>query len=345
MGTPHPPSEKELGKEQHAPTISTFVYDKYDNRHHDLFMRTWSKFIATGEAQPIDAEQLRRTYENNPSGASVLAVAELDGNWVGSASAIASTVIHSDGTCERSLQISDVMVDDAAQGKGIGWKLLVSLTSFLAESDELVYTFPNSRSIGLFLKQDYQELRRIPSVVGFIGIDAVLSLLSFSRSSVTRQISLRETCSIADQLLTVERSQACLKKDGAYIDWRYSMIRNEANYRFMVSETPSGEILALNVVCPYKFKGIPFMVVLDAISGKPHHKLRQSLAQTALSERYPFSLFHRDNHTPHSTPLVACGVPIYFDPRPYRLLTPPSDTHSAELFSNCRFTAGDGMGF
>ena len=299
-------------------------------------MRCWSQHIRTGTGKQVSAEQHRRVYETNPSGKSLITVARLEDRWVGAVSAIPTNLVRN-SSVRTSLQIGDFMVDAEQQGQGIGFRMLEDLTRCLAQSDRRVYTFPNSRSIGLFLKQGYRELKRLPSTL--FGLVPGLPLLK--RGVHSEDLVLADAAAVADKLARAGTLPTSLLKDGAYLRWRYSEIRAPAQYRFTVIRPRSGQGEQLLVSTRYRFKGIPFVVLLDVIPRKRHERI----SLTHLSGGWSLGFGHRERDLADFRPRAGIEASDRFDPRPMRLLVPPQDDGSAELFSECYFTTADSMGF
>lgn len=317
-------------------TISSCLYETYDSRHHNLYVRCWSQHIRAGTGKQVKAEQHRHQYAFNPFGRSFVTVARTGDRWVGAISAIPTRLIRG-SIVQEAFQIGDFMVDAEKQGQGIGFRILKDLTRCLAGSGRPVYTFPNSRSIGLFLKQGYRELRRLPSTL-FAIVPGVQFL---KRDAHAEDVPLGDAAALADKLALTDSQPMCLLKDGAYLRWRYAGIRDPSAYRFTVMTPQSGTDEQLLVSTRYRFKGMPFLVLLDVIPRKRH----ESIGLTHLQGGLSLGFGHRERDLADFRPRVRMDVPGRFDPRPMRLLVPPNDEGSAELFSACYFTTGDSMGF
>ncbi len=323
----------------------SFVYEKFDSRHYELFMRTWGGFIAKGDAKQISEEQLRLLYDANPAGASLLAIIEENGVWIGAISAIATEVILPDGSIVRAYQIGDFMVDPAQQGRGLGGKLLRGLTRFLVERGDRVYTFPNIRSIGVFLKQGYLELRSIPLTVYPLWTAMAVQTLRAGRRTRIREISAPEARGIADRLMAAPRSRGAIAKNGAYLAWRYEKMRDPADYRFLAVEQPKRGSTTIVVWSPFRYRGIRAQVVVDLIGDPQVPPTLCEAARSGARADACLGVHNVERRPGWSLPPLSIRVPRKYDPRPARLLVPPEDRASAELFALCDFTTGDWMGF
>jgi GNAT superfamily N-acetyltransferase len=310
--------------------IRCLPYRTVDARHDALAARAWRRLLGSGEAKLATSEQRRRLYEANPSGESVVAVAEEAGEWIGLVAALATDVVDVQGRLHRALQIGDFMVDERRQGRGVGVRLLGALTGALSGLGRPVYTFPNRRSIGVFRKLGYCEVRTIPAVL-------------FARRGLgggrrRREVSLGEACALADALGAPGDAGSALRKDGAYLRWRYGEIREPADYRYVLAEA-ADDAVALVVSCRHRFRGVPFAVVTDAWLRPGFRDALRCAAGGAVG----FSHVERDSAWRLPVPFLR--VPERADPRPVRLLVPPDAPDSQRLFGACRFSTGDWMGF
>ncbi len=243
---------------------SSFTYGKFDPRHYDLFTRTWGGYVAKGTAKPLRLDQLKLLYEANPAGSSVVTTIEENGVWIGAISAIATNILRPDGGTTKGYQIGDFMVDPSYQGRGFGGKLLRELTRSLLGMRVAVYTFPNTRSVGVFLKQSYLELKWIPAVTYPLFLSQVADRMS-SKSKV-RDIPIDTACRLADELIRSSRPNAIIEKSGAYLRWRYALMRDAGDYTFTFVEPKGDGARSLLVWTLFRYRGIPVQVVVDVLS-------------------------------------------------------------------------------
>lgn len=331
-----------------SPSLSAVssVYERFDPRHYDLFMRTWGGFIAKGDARLIREDQLRLLYEANPAGNSLLTTIEENGIWIGAISAIITDLILPDGSHRKAYQIGDFMVDPSQQGRGLGGKLLRDLTRFLAQRGDCVYTFPNIRSIGVFLKQAYLELRSIPLVMYPLWPASLVPGLRFGSKTRAWEVPHEEACRLADQLLTASpRARGAIAKSGAYLQWRYERMRDPDNYRLLVVEKSGSSSPTVVVWSPFRYRGIMCQVVVDVIGNPGNPPPLCAAARHGMRERALIGVHNMERRSGWSLPPLSIRIPRRYDPRPARLLVPPDDRLSAGIFSMCDFTTGDWMGF
>jgi len=284
-------------------------------------------------------------YEANPFGKSFLAVAEIDGKWMGTISGIPCDIVRPDGRTVTAYQIGDFMVDPAVQGRGLGHRLLSNLTEILRDGKAPIFTFPNRNSVGIFLRQGYHQLRSIPSVIFPTMVAALVDRLGFREPIRRRNASVEEACSVADLLHEKPSSMVKLAKNGAYVRWRYSKIRDAGNYCFCVLEDSNTGIKCLVVWCRFVFRRISFQIVVDIIGVEEPRSPLGRVAWPALKEGILIGFNNVERQSLRVRTPLSIRVPISLDPRPARLLVPPDDDASSSLFSKCQFTTGDWIGF
>lgn len=323
----------------------SFRYEEYDPKHHDLFMRTWGGYIAKGNAKSITEDQLRLLYSANPAGNSILTIIEEGGVWIGAISAIATDIALPDGSAVTAYQIGDFMVDPKQQGRGLGGKLLRELTRFLVENGLRVYTFPNTRSVGVFLKQSYVEIRSIPMVVYPLLPAAAARGLTLGGKIMVRDVSIDVAGKIADELLASSSMRGIIAKSGDYLAWRYSRMRDSRDYCFSIVERADRDAPSLVVWSPFRYHRVTIQVVVDVISDPRYPPPLCEVAGKGMRRGALLGLNNVESGPGWSLPAFSIRVPRKYDPRPARLLVPPNDPASARLFSDCRFTTGDWMGF
>jgi len=324
---------------------SSIIYKNFNPKHYDLFIRTWGPYIAKGEAKPISETQLRLQYEANPAGSSALTIMEEDGVWIGTIAAIATSIITSDGTKRIAYQIGDFMVDPKYQGRGLGGKLLCELTGFLQDVAIFVYTFPNARSIGVFLKQAYLELRCIPVVIYPVLPTAILGKLRWGAKSRVTDLPIEQACKVADDLSARPRAKARIHKSGDYLHWRYGEMRDSSDYSFTLVERPKGAAPSLVVWSLFRYRGIPFQVIVDTLGEGEAGPALCEVASMGMGRGALLGVNNVERGPGWALPPFSVRVPRRFDPRPARLLVRPDDAASKEMFSECLFTTGDWMGF
>lgn len=322
-------------------SFSTFDYQEFNPEHAALYQRTWKQYIESGQGKALTARQINAFYHQNPEGKALLSVATIKGKWVGSIAAVPTRCGKSVSDTELFFQIGDFMVDPSVQGQGVGSRILTELTAALTDRSYLTYTFPNARSVGLFIKQGYQKVREIPTRIFLPQLEAIIQR---SDSNLT-EISLSDAESACDELAQLENRHNLIIKDGEYIKWRYSDIRDTDDYQFFLLRSNDNQLLGLIVTTMYRFSGIRFLVVLDLIvSGDSS---LNTVFSNNISLHSPlqlgFSTIDRD--FPKARLRAALPVPTQLNPRPIILLTLPKCASSFELASSCRFVTADWQGF
>ena len=325
--------------------LSARIYDRFQTEHHDLFAQTWANLIERGEAKRLTQAQMRCVYECNPSGKSLVTVAEHDGTWAGVIAAIPTTLICRNGTRERAYQIGDFMVHPDWQGHGLGEALLLQLTEALDRLQAPVYTFPNTRSINIFLRKGYRELRSLRTTVFPLLPAAILNRSLFHRDGRGREISLGSACEIADDLVRAPRARGSIEKSGAYLRWRYGLIRDPQDFVFSLFGAAAGEPRALSVWSRFRYRCVPIQVLVDHVESPEGRIPIGPVAWQGMRRGAWIGACNLEDSEASSAPLLSVRMPTRFDPRPGRLLIRAEDGASAKLFSECRFATGDWMGF
>lgn len=324
---------------------SSSIYERFDPRHYELYRRTWQRYVADGEAIPITEPQLRALYEANPAGASVVAVAERGSEWIGAISAIAASFALPNGSNVNAYQIGDFMVDPNHQGKGLGGELLAELTRFLGALAAPVYTFPNSRSVGIFLKQSYIELRSLPLVAYPLPSAVIAAKLGSGAGARTRELTIEGACEVADELVSRPRRFGALAKSGDYLRWRYARMRSSDAYCFAAVEQAGGKGRALVASRQFRYRGVPVQVVVDVLDDGDSPLPLGAVASIGLRRGGIAGVSNVEPSRARGLPPLSVRIPRRFDPRPACLLVPPNQPAAAALFSDCRFATGDWMGF
>ena len=306
--------------------IRSFVYESFDERHVDLFRRAWSAYVERGEIKPLAPGHLRALYAANPSGASVVTVASQGERWLGLVAGLATDVVLPDGRTERAFQIGDFMVDQAVQRQGIGGRLLEGLLAFLRTQGYAVYTFPNRRSVEVFLRQGFEEIRSLQPLL-FAPLPGRWARRRLAaRGLRARGLTLEQASRLADELANQPRATPEIRKNSRYLRWRYAEMRDSAEFHFLGIETDDGTAAGLVVSTSYRFRGIPFGVVVDVLGGDGFREPLHCGVGLGAGGWVGFSTVERDSDWP--APPLAIELPARFQPRPVRLLVPPGDERS-----------------
>lgn len=339
------PIDSTVATKRGAVVLSARVYERFRTEHHDLFVQTWADLIERGEAKPLTQAQLRSVYEGNPSGESIIAVAEHEGAWAGVIAAIPTTLIEPEGKRAPAYQIGDFMVHPDWRGQALGKALLMKLTGALDQRETHVYTFPNTRSINIFLRNGYRELRSLRTTVYPLLPAAILGRGLFRSDCRATEVSLDRACEVADGLVSGGPGRGSIEKSGAYLRWRYGLIRDRRDFVFSLFDAAAGESPVLCVWSRFRYRGVPVQVLVDYVAGRSGRIPTGSLARQGLSRGAWVGACNLEESEAASAPWLSVRMPVRFDPRPGRLLVRDGDRASAQLVSVCRFTMGDWMGF
>lgn len=322
--------------------LSVRSYECFQQEHHTLFVRTWYELAAKGEAKALSESQLRSVYDKNPAGISHVAVAEHEGRWAGAIAAIPTKMVLLDGTRETAYQIGDFMVDLDWRGHGLGKALLSSLTGALENLK--VYTFPNKRSIRIFLRNGFEEVRSLRTVVYPLR-SASRTKRGRSAGDQVREVSLDEACKIADLLLRKRSARGGIEKSGEYVKWRYSLIRDSDDFTFSSVAGAEGEPVALAVWSLLRHKGVQMQVLVDHIEAAGEEVPISALAAEGRRRGAFLGVVNLEEWELSSAPPLSIRMPAMFDPRPGTLLVRAIDRDSAKLLAECSFATADWMGF
>ena len=322
-------------------SFSTFEYQKYDPEHTALYQRTWSQYIESGQGKALTERQIQAYYHQNPHGNALLTIAAHQGSWVGSVAAVPTRCGQSDSEAKLFYQVADFMVDPSFQGQGVGTRLVAHLTEVLSDRNYLTYTFPNTRSSGVFLKNGYRIVREIPTRIFLPQIESIIQ----RSDSNLKEISLFDAERAAEELTQANRQHYSIIKDGAYIKWRYTEIRSMEDYQFYVLHSNNNQLHALIVTTVYRFSGVPFLIILDLIVREDSDL--SSVFSRNIPGHSPLQLGFSTIDADYPKARIKAGVrvPKRFNPRPVILLSRPNSDPSFDLASSCRFVTADWHGF
>lgn len=280
------------------------------------------------------------------------------------------------GDTERLVgNIQDVAVNPNYRGQGLFRRLAEFANEDLDRSDvELIYTFPNHKSIRTFLKyNDFKKVSAVPayvrplrsgkilaSKVKFLGaermvggvIDAGLNL--FSRAPRKDTGAVERITKITDEVEAVfiaygNQFRNRLVRDKQWLDWRY--LRSQRGKHHIMGLRRSGKLTAIAVFKEDEMLGNPALLIMD-LACIPHDRndllylIDQVRKRPELVEA-DYDLLFASGIAPTISMLTRIGfvkVPERFNPRVLNLLVrSSSELESSPLLEerNWLLTLGD----
>ena len=294
---------------------------------------------APEHARPKDRpEFVAHTHgDANPAGRAWVTLAEDGGRFVGHVSAIPFRFRRRDGTTIVGRQIGCYVVGGSQQGKGVGNAMLEDLLRALArpETGGFVYTYPNPRSIGRFLKLGGREVSRartrlvIPSGRG-----------DTARAEPVDANTARKTL---EELPEPDAAPGSFLRDKPFFRWRFLAEPAAPRYGFAVARGKSDRPDLLLVLGEHVAHGRRFTILVDAYPDVFEEGLGKAVS-SARAAGGGRPVYLTTNVGWKGRPL-AVTVPRRFDPRPVvGILMPGSDDIERELAAAPILT-GDWMGF
>lgn len=255
-----------------------------------------------------------------------------------------------DGRAMRIGNIQDVamLADHRRQG---GFRQLAECANAEADASpevDLIYTFPNARSIHTFLKYNgYQRLltypthvmpldagamlgRRLPLLghaVGAAGGGLLKLLRRRPRMSGSIAVAHEPDAAMAAAFMEhAARFRCCLHRDLRWLQWRYA--RSPRGKHWFVASYSGAEVLAAVVVKADRMFGSPALIIMDmAHRGGAEEELLALVATLARDHRALIGeagdLIFYAGQAPVNARLGGIGflaVPERFNPRPLNLL-------------------------
>jgi ribosomal protein S18 acetylase RimI-like enzyme len=248
--------------------------------------------------------------------------------------------------------IQDVAVNPKYRGVGLFRQLAEFANADLDTSEvELIYTFPNDKSIRTFLKYNcFKQVSRVPAyirpirsggilkskvnlfgleqIVGWI-VDLIINL--FTRSMNLTHASVELVTEVSDELtnLFTEYNSSFenhLVRDKAWLDWRYLKSIRGKHHIFAIRE--SGKLTATIVLKEDEMLNNPSLLVLDFACKKGKEESLLSLINQVQKQPkltgFKSNLIFISGLAPVLTSLGSIGffkIPEKLNPRVLNLLT------------------------
>lgn len=191
-----------------------------------------------------------------------------------------------DGTAKKFAMVQDVGMSEAARGKGVFSKLATFATNDLKNSNiNLIYTFPNDKSINTFIKYNgYSKIQTLSTLVlpvkfaniiaakiKLMGIEILIGavldgIYSFKTPSLKNKFNIKLEEKITPQIVEVfldfeKRFKNTLTRDYDYLHWRFEQKPHGKHYFFSASD--SEKIVAVAIISIEDLLGSKAAVVID----------------------------------------------------------------------------------
>jgi predicted N-acetyltransferase YhbS len=293
---------------------------------------------APAHARPKDRpEFVAHTHgAANPAGRAWVTLAEDDGRFVGHVSAIPFRFCRRDGSTITGRQIGCYVVDGSQQGKGVGHAMLQDLQRALSGPDVggFVYTYPNPRSIGRFLKLGGREVARASTRI-------VLPARLTSHGPPVDFVDPATALAVLDDMSDGPPKTGAFVRDKSYFRWRFLAEPAASRYRFAAARSGTDDFLL--ALAEHTALGRRFTILVDGYPDLAGDRLGEAvyIARAAGGGRAVYlTTSPRWDRGPFSI-----GVPRRFDPRPVvGILMPGREDMVAELAA-APIRTGDWMGF
>lgn len=255
------------------------------------------------------------------------------------------------GVFKKFAMVQDVGMSEAARGKGVFSKLATFANNDLANSDvNVVYTFPNDKSIHTFIKYNgYSKIETlstfilpvrfgniIASKIKLLGIEKLIGaamdgLYSLKTPSLKNNFIIKLEEKITDQIVEVfldfgNRFKNTLKRDYDYLHWRFEQKPHGNHYIFTVSNAHN--ILAVAIISVEDLLGSKATVIIDfAVKNDNNEAFSQLI--NYLSKNYkkyfadPIAMFYTSTISNNETLFKKAGfikIPEKVNPRALNLL-------------------------
>lgn len=190
--------------------------------------------------------------------------------------------------------IQDVAVNPNYRGVGLFRKLAEFANEDLDKSDvDLIYTFPNDKSIHTFLKyNDFEVVSSVPtylrpvrssgiirSKINLLGLEKVIGFFAdatinlFSKNIRIKNAFVEKITEVTDEVEALFEQYAAsfpahLIRDKAWLDWRY--LRSARGKHYMLALREAGKMTAVVVMKEDEMLGNPSLLIMDFahINGK-----------------------------------------------------------------------------
>lgn len=342
-------------------TIEAAPYEsKLADAHVELVQRAFA--IMPAGARPKDSPAYVRHMHSaaNPAGQAWISVAREDERWIGSTSAIPARFRTRAGRIVTGYQIGYFAVDSAAQRRGLGTRLLDTMTQAFADRDDVfVYGYPNLRSQPVLERYGYRTVASIPTAIHPPRIRTL-----FARD--VRHVELRglglwdleypnaaETVALIRSIARSPHEQELpgFVRDAAYFTWRFCGPDADRRYRFVVCRSRASDRALVLALASHTFKGLRFAILADTFPNAASEPYALAVRAAQCAGRRDGALFVYTNTnidsiaSTNGTPW-SIQVPRSKDPRPVEWMVYPKTTavELTEIGESLAMTA-DWMGF
>lgn len=284
------------------------IITKFESDHgNDIVEITENSFRYVVERERPKKSQVSKIIntfsETNPAGCSIMAYA-LVGNMRVACCAAIPFRVHTDFGENIGYQIGSFFVRNEYHGIGIGTKLVEDLTSFF-DKKLFLFSYPNKRSISIFLKNGYQVAEIIPTFIYLSGIARIISIFN-RRDKEIKLLNYKEALDSFDWV----GSSSGLIKDKLDFIWKYSY--DEGIYQ--IYRINFDNINALIITTEHLFMGIRFRIICDIYRPK---KSNIKLIIKNFSLHIPFfSILYLNSSTLKGFTFPFFKIPKKLDPRP-----------------------------
>lgn len=271
--------------------------------------------------------------------------------------------------------IQDVAVNPNYRGIGLFRQLAEFANADLDKSDvELIYTFPNDKSIRTFLKyNNFKQVSRVPayirpvktggilrSKINLFGLEQIagwfgdLAVNLFSKNVKCPNSTIEKVTEISDDLANLfteynKPFENHLIRDKAWLDWRY--LKSVRGKHHVLTLREAGNLTAAIVLKEDEMLGNPSLLIMDIAYSKGSEKsllhLLDQVRKHPELTGFKFNLIFASGLAPAFSSLSSIGflsIPEKVNPRMLNLLArSSSDQAEAGLLEeqNWLLTLGD----
>jgi len=300
--------------------------------------------------------------ETNPAGTCPVALATINDTIVGCFSAVPGRLQKADGFLITGFQPAFLWVRQTHQRQGVGIALLTHLTSHLSRiPNSFIYTYPNQRSMGAFLKCGYEKVADIKTYI-FPNSPSIFRKGNPGSFSIEKfpgapwAFTVFGTSELETYLGCVKntRRSAGFMRDAEYLRWRYGSAEYGEKYQFMFGRNATTNDSLVIVTTAHSFSNIRIFIFSDLISATIEEHLPLAVAavkKLAGQQGFVFvyietNLFERCREKQFLDVPLSFAVPRCMHPRPLSLLMyPGTKTITKEELAQAPVMTGDWQGF
>ena len=271
--------------------------------------------------------------------------------------------------------IQDVAVNPNYRGVGLFRQLAEFANQDLDDSDvDLIYTFPNDKSIRTFLKyNDFKIVSAVPayirpvsvggilrSKINLLGLEKIAGFFAdglinlFSKNIKLKDVSIETITEITDEVEAVfadysKQFQNHLVRNKAWLDWRY--LKSVRGKHHVLALREAGKLTAITVVKEDEMLGNPSLIVMDFAHGNGKENsllyLINEVRRNPTLTNFKFNLLFVSGLAPALATFGKIGfmkIPEKVNPRVLNLLSRSSSklkADSIQLEKNWLLTLGD----